>query len=253
MIAVAVGGALGLCVGAGLFFARLHFAKVDKFLGYMAPALVAVVALLIGITCLLALRSGSEGVTAGLVGLLFLGIGVLVLGLAIILPASIQAPRLGKTRGATMLAVMLEPLLLGAFVWAFQVNVTVPRQRQVVDAYWQQELAHRKRLQSLDTAVPDRYKTYTPEVLDMDAWNRRQVELRGGSVPSMVPPVVEGNLRSLWAAQAEPTPQLDREAYSEAAATRTRFTYGLVGGWLAGAVLVPLAIRPRRHAVDSSV
>jgi hypothetical protein len=208
--------------------------------------------MIIGITCLWALRGGSEGVTAGMVGLLFLGIGALVLGLAIILPASIQASRLGWPRTTTLLAVMVEPLLLGAFVWAFQVNVTVPRQRQVVDAYWQQELAHRKRLQSLDTAVPDRYKTYTPELLDMDAWNRRQVELRGGSVPRMVPPVVEGHLRSLWAAQSEPAPQLDRAAYSEAAATRTRFTYGLVGGWMAGAVLVPLAIRPRRHAVDSN-
>ena len=138
-------------------------------------------------------------------------------------------------------SMILDVLLVGLALFAYQRFVFNPAQSARVSDWWGRESARRESRQDLYDRIPPQYRGMTSAMLDEHARLRRR---SGVDMPPLVPQDIENAIRNAENASVAP-PTQDRIDYSGLAAARTSYEWGLGIGWLIGALASPLLLRPK--------
>lgn len=239
------GAAIGLAVGGGFLWLRLKAWPFAQAIGLLSAAVLLLGALGLALAGLGSFRGGGDAVIAGMTALIIavfgLGAAMLVGGLI----ALAQSGRIGQPWLATLLTISPEPLLILALAWAFQTQVSTPLERRTTDTFIQQEQARRARLERLKNDIPPPFREYDLMTVDAIERSERMAAQYGNQVKPKFPPGVANKIKNYWQATMEPQPIPDRSGYQRAHEARTEFQKGLGLGWLAGALLLPLALKRR--------
>ena len=113
--------------------------------------------------------------------------------------------------------------------------------RAVTDSWWRQEQQRQEDRKRQYERIPVQFRGWTGAMLDEQRRQERMMAQNGVKVPSPISQEVENAIRNYEIGSLVTGPVPDRSAYMQMANERTSFLGLLAIGWIAGALIAPIA------------
>lgn len=236
-----LGAAFGLAIGGGMVWLRANRTELTRKLSLAAMLVVLAGAIgSLGLACAGSKFGGDAGM-AGVTLVVSLVIGLCGAVLICFIVGSYQALVLKGQYRVVARSMLVDVLLIGVALLAYQRYIFNPSQAARVDDWWGRESARRESRQDLYDRIPPKYRGISSAMIDEHDRLRRH---SGVNILPLVPKDVENAIRNAENGSAAP-PVQDRIDYAGIATSRTGFQWGLGIGWLIGGLAVPFAFRGR--------
>lgn len=234
------GVSLGLIIGFGAFLLRKKFWSSFDLLGKIGLLVLLPMGGLVIIFLLFGASKGGDGGMAAMVGVVLGAMGVGLAAIVSAILASIQSRVIGVGLWKVARTGIIDVFLLGSVLLGHQTLYLDAQQRALTNDWWQKESEYRQRTKMPSVKIPDKYKGYNTQVLNMMERQRKEIEARGFKIERQVPLEVEQAIRNSEAVVQEPRPVADMGAYARINEEGQRFRVSLIIAWILGALVLPI-------------